>query len=172
MAANPPRRRESSVPPVIREPRWPADGDRIIELFEESARWHAERWPRDIRTSSLSGLREQLPRLADTDDSRCMRVAVIGDEVVGLITAWLSPPPDGGLTYYAGPVVHIGDVVVTASFRRQGLGDRLMAEVERWAVARGAATITLSMHAGNEPAETLYRRRGYRATDTTMRKDL
>lgn len=172
MGADHPRRKESSAIPVIRQPRWPADADRILELIEESATWHAERWPDDIRAGSMEGLRAQLPELVKADEGRCIRVAVLDGVVVGLITAWLSPAPTGGLNYYAGPVVHIGDIVITASARRQGLGDRLMAEVERWAAARSAATITLTVHDGNEPAEALYRRRGYRATDTTMRKDL
>jgi hypothetical protein len=104
----------------IREPRVPEESNRIVDLYEETARWHAKHWPQDMRASTTDELRSALPDLAEGDESRCLLVAVIDSAVVGLITAGLSPAPAGGLNYYRGPVVHIGDVVVTESARRRG----------------------------------------------------
>ena len=42
-----------------------------------------------------------------------------------------------------------------------GLGSRLVATVEEWAVARGATYIRLEVVTGNAPAVALYRRHGY-----------
>jgi GNAT superfamily N-acetyltransferase len=117
-------------------------------------------------------LGDELSELTEHDASGCLLVAVIDDAVVGLITATLSPAPTGGLNHYEGPVVHVGDVTVTKSARRQGVGSRLMVAVEQWARERGAATVILTVHAGNHAADALYAAQGYRATDVAMRKDL
>jgi GNAT superfamily N-acetyltransferase len=165
-----PHGRSESV--VVREPRLPEENDRIVDLFAETVRWHADHWPRDIRALTTDHLGAELSKLAERDASVCLLVAVVDDAVVGLITATLSPAPTGGLNRYEGPVVHVGDVVVTESARRQGVGSRLMVAVEQWARERAAATVILTVHAGNDAAESLYAARGYRATDVAMRKDL
>jgi GNAT superfamily N-acetyltransferase len=151
----------------------PADGDQVVALYLETMRWHADRWPGDIRAVDEAGLRSMLvPQLSEQDANGCFRVAELAGTVVGLISASVSPAPSGGLNLYRGPVVWIGDVVVTESARRQGIGSMLMAAVEAWAVRQNAASITLSVHSGNGVAHNLYERNGFRETDIHMRKDL
>lgn len=92
--------------------------------------------------------------------------------LVGLVTASLLDQPGNGMYHYEGPLVWIGDIVVTKSARRRGVGGMLLAEVESWARSRGAAHIQLNTHYGNDGALALYERNGYRCTDIRLRKDL
>ncbi len=155
----------------IRPARLPADGAAIVGLYGETAQWHAEQWPEDIRSMDALA-RSILPQLSNLDDNTFFQVAECGGALVGLISAKANPPPAGSRNRYDGPVVWVADVVVTASSRRQGVGARLMAAVETWARSRGAGSITLSVHAGNNAACALYERNGYRTTEYRMRKDL
>jgi GNAT superfamily N-acetyltransferase len=92
--------------------------------------------------------------------------------VVGLISANLLETPTTGMYRYSGPIVWIGDIVVTKTARGHGIGGLLLAEIEAWARSRGAAHLQLNMHYGNAAALGLYERNGYRPTDIRLRKDL
>lgn len=112
----------------------------------------------------------QLDELVGPDSG--FRVAEQDGVLVGLISANLLEQPTTGMYRYTGPVVWIGDIVVTGSARGRGIGGLLLAEVETWARARGAAHIQLNTHYGNDEALKLYERSGYRCTDIRLRKDL
>lgn len=56
---------------------------------------------------------------------------------------------------------HITTFGMHPEFRRQGIGERLLADVLRHAVAEGAQRITLEVRASNEAAQTLYRKWGF-----------
>nr|WP_297425360.1 GNAT family N-acetyltransferase [uncultured Actinotalea sp.] len=51
--------------------------------------------------------------------------------------------------------------------RRRGVGRALLAAAERWAVADGAARLTLWVLAGNHAAAAAYRAAGFAPTGTT-----
>ncbi|HVX42242.1 MAG TPA: GNAT family N-acetyltransferase [Mycobacteriales bacterium] len=158
---------------VVREIRVPDDIDAVAGLYEQTVRWHSEQWPQDMRRPDLASLRTDLaadPPTAAAD--RCFLVAERAGRVVGLISASSRPAPDQGMDRYDGPVVYIGDIVVSQEARRAGVGARLMAAVEDWARANGAATITLQVHTGNTAASALYAQQGFRTVDIRMRKDL
>lgn len=72
-----------------------------------------------------------------------MASGVPGDEpgIAELISMWVSPVARG-----------------------RGVGDRLMAEVERWARTTGARELLLSVAEGNPAATALYERSGFAAT--------
>jgi GNAT superfamily N-acetyltransferase len=158
---------------VVRELRLPGDIEAVAGLYEQTVRWHAERWPEDMRRPDLAALRTDLaaePPQAGAD--RCFFVAERAGRAVGMISASSRPAPVQGMDRYDGPVVHIGDIVVAEDARRAGVGARLMKAVEEWARANGAATITLQVHTGNTAASALYAQQGFRAVDVRMRKDL
>ena len=61
-------------------------------------------------------------------------------------------------------VVAVVSVFVSASARRNGVGDALMNAVESWALAIDAATTSLWVVDDNDAARGFYENRGYRLT--------
>lgn len=64
---------------------------------------------------------------------------------------------------YAGHRCLLG-MGVGRAYRRQGLGDQLMAHAEQWALAAGFKWIDLQVLSANTPAVKLYESRGFRQT--------
>jgi len=56
---------------------------------------------------------------------------------------------------------------VKSSFRRHGIGRKLMDRLQEWAVRKGATAIELNVYECNETAIAFYRRQGY---DTISRR--
>ena len=83
-------------------------------------------------------------------------LALDGEQPVGLINCI-----EGFSTFACRPLVNIHDVVVRESHRGQRVGERMLAEVERVARARGACKLTLEVLSGNAPACRLYGRVGF-----------
>jgi GNAT superfamily N-acetyltransferase len=148
------------------------DLEQIRALYAEGIEWHAEQWPEDYRSFTVDwSLEDQLSACAE-DGSQCLLVAEVGRRLVGFVSGFLQPTPAEGMLRYNGPVVGIGDVVVTASFRGHGVGTQLMHELERWARGRDAATISLNVDDRNTAARALYLREGFHSVNLQMRKDL
>src|SRR5690606_26907283 len=108
----------------VRAARLPDDLPRLAALYAEEAAWHVAQWPTDYRTSGdgvpspahRPSLDDQLLAAAN-DSSCCLLVAEVGREVVGLVGGQLHPKPTGGMMRHEGPLVYIGDLVVTAAYR-------------------------------------------------------
>ncbi len=64
---------------------------------------------------------------------------------------------------------YIHSVVVDQRARGRGIGQALLAELERHAAERGARAIQLRVIVGNAPARRLYLRQGYRVVGRTPR---
>jgi ribosomal protein S18 acetylase RimI-like enzyme len=75
---------------------------------------------------------------------------------VGLVNCF-----EGFSTFACQPLVNVHDVVVLASHRGRRVGERMLAEVERIARARGACKLTLEVLSGNASALRLYDRAGF-----------
>jgi GNAT superfamily N-acetyltransferase len=82
-------------------------------------------------------------------------VATLDGTLAGMATG--VPANDPG-------VVEVMSMWVQPAARGRGVGDRLLAEIERWARTRGARTLRLAVTAGNRAATGLYLRHGYRPT--------
>lgn len=61
-------------------------------------------------------------------------------------------------------VVELISMWVSPRARGRGVGDLLVEAVRRWAVEGGATELRLAVTESNDPAETLYRRHGFRRT--------
>lgn len=62
-------------------------------------------------------------------------------------------------------VVELVSMWIAPAGRGQGIGDRLMAQVEQWAREADAHTLQLSVADGNDNAHALYLRNGFADTD-------
>ena len=70
---------------------------------------------------------------------------------------------------HGGDVADVMTVAVAPRARGRGLGGLLLAELERRAAARGAASVMLEVRADNGPARALYERAGYQVLSTRRR---
>ena len=82
--------------------------------------------------------------------------------MIGTVTLY-PPRPDALVPWYRRPEVHyFGQFGVLPELQGRGIGDRMMDEVERRALARGAAELALDTAEGAARLIAWYERRGYR----------
>ena len=67
---------------------------------------------------------------------------------------------------------NIDTLVVSASFRRGGVGKALMRKAEEWAASRGAAAVEVNVYEFNQGAQGFYGRMGYTTLSRKMSKPL
>ena len=77
-------------------------------------------------------------------------------EAIGLINCFL-----GYSTFKARPLLNIHDIVVLPDYRRQGIGQALLAAAEAAARERGCCKLTLEILSGNTHAMVSYTRFGF-----------
>jgi len=77
-------------------------------------------------------------------------------EAIGLINCFL-----GYSTFKARPLLNIHDIVVVPEYRRQGIGQALLAAAEAEARKRGCCKLTLEILSGNTMAMASYTRFGF-----------
>lgn len=140
---------------AIREMLVPDDVERVTALYRESANWHGQNWPDrfEVPSGEQFGIwqADGFVLVADADG-----------EIVGMVSAEMVD----------GPAVWVGDVIVTAAARRNGVGELLMHAVEEWARQRGATHIGLQVYVDNGPARSLYGKLGYVDDHIKMRRTL
>lgn len=90
----------------------------------------------------------------------CALVAEREQQVVGMCTAQLLvSTAEGGLKAL------IEDVAVIDGCRRQGIGTKLLAAIEQWAVKQGAKRLDLLADKRNAPALGFYQQLGWLQTE-------
>ena len=68
---------------------------------------------------------------------------------------------EGFSTFACQPLMNIHDVIVSKTYRRQGLSQRMLQKVEDIARAKGCCKLTLEVLEGNEPARMAYENFGF-----------
>lgn len=97
----------------------------------------------------------RLSELLETPRARVL-LAEEGGEILGAASLWVKPDLAHGDT-----VVEVPMLAVASGQRRQGVGKRLMAEVQRIAADNGANLIELVATRDNLPAREFYRSLGF-----------
>jgi ribosomal protein S18 acetylase RimI-like enzyme len=97
-----------------------------------------------------------------------VRVAERSNEVVGYVLAGLEPTSWKDLR---GPCGFIHDIYVHESARRQGIAQRLLRAAIEWAHSKGRSQVVLYSKAGNEAAQSLFAKLGFRDTMVEMTLD-
>lgn len=126
----------------------PRDGERILELDRELARFEKLEPPDDAEGRRL---------LAWIDESRRLEalVAEVDGRVEGIALFY-----EGYGTFRARPFLYLEDLVVSESVRGRGVGETLMAALAHEAVSRGALRIDWAVLDWNRGAIRLYERLG------------
>lgn len=83
-------------------------------------------------------------------------LARVGEEYVGMAICFL-----GFSTFYARPIINIHDFAVKKSFRRNGIGKKLIAAVEEKAKSLHCCKLTLEVQEKNTSALELYEKCGF-----------
>jgi GNAT superfamily N-acetyltransferase len=90
---------------------------------------------------------------------KCIKVAEMKGQVVGMCTAQMLISTAQGT-----PVALVEDMVVSAAFRRKGIGRLLMEAVESWACFHGATRLQLLADYTNKNALDFYSNLGWNNT--------
>jgi predicted methyltransferase/ribosomal protein S18 acetylase RimI-like enzyme len=110
--------------------------------------------------------RRKLERAVESGHE-CLRVAVLGDEVVGWL--WLRVEKDRSTNEKFG---YVKSIIVKPDYRYQGLGKKLIEAVEEYFRGRGIRRIDVIASAANYEATLFFEGSGYEREHSTMRKRL
>ncbi|MBA4707416.1 GNAT family N-acetyltransferase [Aquitalea aquatica] len=118
--------------------------------------------------SGVEALGNRLTMLLGSPDLHQLWVAEIEGEVAGWLHAFWRPLLE------APAAVEIGGLAVGLRWRRRGAGRALVHVAERWALAKGATTVTLRSTIHREEAPDFYQNQGYQLSNAqnTFRKQL
>ena len=105
-------------------------------------------------------------QLANADN--LVLVAERENEILGYVFAGIEPTSWRDLR---GPSGFIHDVYVHESSRRQGIGQGLLRAAIAWAHSRGRTQVVLWSKSGNDGAQRLFAKLGFRETMTEMTLD-
>jgi GNAT superfamily N-acetyltransferase len=105
--------------------------------------------------SSASEVEKRLQSLSDHDDHMVLVAADEQDKPVAWIHAHLS------FRLVAEIFAELGGFVVGETHRGQGIGEKLLAEAERWAEARGVSLFRVRSNIVRKRAHVFYERAGY-----------
>ena len=122
-----------------------------------------EQWDR-------TSLREALGKIMQSDDAEIF-VAEAAGELVGLIEVYVRQDPDEA-TLVQHRYVELQSLVVSAPFRRNGIGTQLVAGARRWAGEKGATEMRLGIWEFNQPARTFYETVGFKTLKRRMVAEL
>jgi ribosomal protein S18 acetylase RimI-like enzyme len=78
------------------------------------------------------------------------------EQAVGLLNAF-----EAFSTLANKPLINIHDIVVKDGYRGKGVGQQLLAAIEKLASTRGCCKLTLEVLSGNELAKNSYRKYGF-----------
>lgn len=122
-----------------------------------------ERWDR-------ASLREALGKIMETDDSGIF-VAEAAGELVGLIEVYVRQDPEEA-TLVQHRYVELQSLVVSAPFRRNGIGTQLVAVARRWAWEKVATEMRLGVWEFNQAAREFYETVGFKTLKRRMVAEL
>jgi ribosomal protein S18 acetylase RimI-like enzyme len=92
--------------------------------------------------------------------ARLVFLAVAGDQFVGLTNCFIN-----FATFTVKPFINVHDVIVTASWRNNGVGRKMLQKIVEKAVELGCSKITLEVRADNHNAKYLYNSLGFGDAD-------
>lgn len=112
---------------------------------------------------------ELIPQLAALEE-RCFSMpwteAQLSSQLPDASHEFIAALDGGGVIGYVGMMTvldegYISNVAVAEEHRREGIGDALIAEMDRRAEQRNLSFVTLEVREGNAPAIALYSKHGY-----------
>lgn len=103
--------------------------------------------------------RSGLKLMLEERNSRCIMVAEVDSQVIGMCSAQMLISTSEG-----GAAAIIEDVVVNESFQGRGVGRHLLAKIEDWAFCKGVKRLALLADLNNIEALNFYEKMNWRKT--------
>ena len=142
---------------LIRDARV-GDGEGMTTCWLDFGRYYATISPENFRVPDVDGQAAEFDaatarRIHQADADKCMLVAETDSRVVGFVGARIARPmdtaPRQGMRESSQIRVEITILAVVETYRRRGIGTRLMAAAEEWARGRGAVLATVDTYVGS-----------------------
>ena len=132
-------------------PRRPGDGAELARAWIDAGRYYAALSPDTFQVPETDGLPAYMDRVEGMDGPDVLRlVAEVDGRVVGAAVARVERPVDGAeyqlQREFAETRLLVDAVVIEEAYRRRGVGERLMAALERWGGERGATVALLDTY--------------------------
>ena len=140
---------------IIREAEWD-DRIHLVRLLCQLTIRESDFHPDESR------LERGIQLMLESPETRTIYVAVNGNRIVGMCAGQLLLS-----TVEGGCVLLIEDFIVQKSFRKKGIGNRLIEAIEAWGQNRGAKRFQLLTEKKNETALKFYENRGWSQTQLT-----
>lgn len=142
---------------LIRDARV-GDGEEMTTCWLDFGRYYATISPEHFRVPDVDGQAAEFDeatarRIRQANADKCMLVAETDSQVVGFIGARIAQPMDSaprqGMCESSQVRVEITVLAVAEAYRCLGIGTRLMAAAEKWALGRGAVLATADTYVGS-----------------------
>ncbi|MEA2684453.1 MAG: hypothetical protein QOK05_2781 [Chloroflexota bacterium] len=151
-------------------PATPDDVGALADIYQASAEHHVRLDPSLYSTPDYLALKERYRKRLPLPENEEILVAEMDGEVVGWIELVLRAASGQARMIRDVATAEI-DVAVLPEYRGHGVGSRLVAAAEAWAVERGAQVLTMQTHVANTDAVRFYQERhGFRTTGILMMK--
>jgi len=130
----------------------PGDSAELARAWLDAGRYYAALAPDTFQVPETDGLPEYLGRSDDEpgDPDVLRLVAEVDGRVVGAAAARILRPLDGARYQlqreFAETRLHVDVVVIEETYRRRGVGERLMDAVEAWGREQGASVSLLDTY--------------------------
>jgi ribosomal protein S18 acetylase RimI-like enzyme len=152
-------------------PATPGDYDDLCTVLDEVDDLHRDSLPYIFqKPGGPVREREYLLKLMTGDDTGLL-VAEVEGRVAGTlqVAMWNTPPVP---LLVPRRLAIVDSLAVKSEFRRAGIGRALMDAAHRWAAARGATSVELSVYAFNQAAIGFYQALGYDMLSHRMAHEL
>lgn len=135
------------------------DFPELLVLWRELMAVHTELDPRFALADDADERFESYVDTAIHRDDYRVRLAMLGHRVVGFAISCILP---NSPVYRAEWIGYVNDLCVTASVRRRGVGDKLVADAVDWLRRAGAESIEVYVAHENKLAQRFWRGVGAR----------
>ena len=161
-----------AVDDVAIRPVGDADLEGLVDIYLAGARHHATIDPDAFRVPEREDVVVRLQRRLDNAGAdHAYLAAIVDGRLVGSATMDVDDVPHPGAMARRIRSAELG-IAILEDWRGRGIGRRLVAAIEDWAVDHGVERVILNVTSTNDGAIRLYRELGYVDSGIEMRKDV
>lgn len=104
-----------------------------------------------------------------TDDDKIALLVESKDLPIGFLVGSILAPDSYRIPL---KMAELDIMFIEESYRHQGVGAQLMAQLVEWAKEQGCVRLTVTASSGNEVATSFYRRQGFSDYDLVLEKEI